>query len=143
MNETATLLKESSRGCKYATETIGIALEYVKEPKMRTLLIKYDKEHERLKGRIGEKIKEEGQKEYRHPNMGAAMAKLHMNMSLSVNPANNRVAAIMINGCNSGVKSIAKAKNRNPKASPQSRALADELIAMENEMAKKLLDFLI
>lgn len=142
MKDTKALLTEGNRGCKYATETIEIALGYAKGASMRSLLSKYGKEHENVKARFRKRLNTEGIKEGHHPAMGAAMAKLHMNVSLTMNPTDSRIAELMINGCNMGIKTLSRLKNRHPSAAPESVCLVGELIDVERGMAEELLKFL-
>ena len=142
MKDTHALLREVCKGCKYATETIGIAMNYTKDKSLYALLGKYDKEHEGIKKRLSQKISEAGIKESKHPAVSAEMAKLHMNMSLSISPTENKIAELMINGCNMGIKTVARYKNRHPYAAPESICLANELIRTERNMAEDLLKYL-
>lgn len=142
MNDTVALLREVCQGCKYATESIGIAKGYARNKKIAMLLERSSAEHEKVKREASRKIKELGAKETSHPNMGAAMTKAHMNISLSINPKPERMAELMINGCNMGIKTVSKYKNRYSSASEESVALADELIRAERNLSDGMLGFL-
>jgi hypothetical protein len=142
MNDTAKLLRESCRGCKYATESITIAMDYAKDKKIKNTLASYNSTHQAIKHKMQAKIHEAGLSEASHPSMPAAMAKLHMNLSLTLNPSDSKIADLMINGCSMGMKSISKLKNKHPKASPEAHVLADELILAEKNMISDMLHFL-
>ena len=143
MNDTARLMKEICRGCKFATESIEIAKGYAKgNEEIGLVLDYYGKEHEALKKRLSERIKEIGAEEYKNPKAAALMTKLHTNLTLTVNPEEAKIAELMINGCNMGIKSASKNKNKLSGASTEARALADELIKTEQKMAGDLLRFL-
>lgn len=143
MNDTARLLKESCRGCKYATESITIASDYAKDRKIKNLLDSYNSTHQHIKQKMQKEIHEAGLKEASHPSMPALMTKLHMNVSLSINPSSEKIADLMINGCSMGMKSISRLKNKHPHASAEAKALADELIRTEQDMIADMLPFLI
>lgn len=142
MNDTVSLLREVCQGCKYATESIEIAKNYATDKRMASLLMRSAEEHERIKRETSRKIRELGAKEAGHPSMGAAMTKAHMSISLMLNPKPERMAELMINGCNMGVKTVAKYKNRYGAASVESVALADSLITAERDLSYGMLGFL-
>ena len=48
----------------------------------------------------------------------------------------------MINGCHMGIKTIYKEKNRNSNASSDAQNLADDLIAIEEDMMADLYKYL-
>jgi hypothetical protein len=142
MNDTVKLMKEACQGCKYAAESIKIARGYAKNRELGLILDNYTKDHELLQSRLSKKIKERGADEYSHPKMGAAMTKLHTNVSLTMNPSPSNIAKLMINGCNMGIKTLSKKRNESRFADKEARALINELIATEQQMASELLRFL-
>ena len=142
MNDTVKLAKEACRGCKYATEGISIARGYSKSGELSHLLESYEKEHKEIKSELSKKIRTLGEDEYNHPKIGAAMTKLHTNVMLTMDSSSKKIAELMINGCNMGIKSLAKEKNKNRFADKESRELTERLISTEQRMAKDLLAFL-
>ena len=142
MNDTLKLMKESCRGCKYALETIKIARGYTKDKELMQVLDESIRSHEALQSRISKKIRERGAEEHSHQKIGATMARLHTNMSLTMNPSSKKVAELMINGCNMGIKTLSKEKNKDRFADREARELTDGVIASEQKMASELLRFL-
>ena len=140
--ETSHLMRKVSSGCKYATESISVALDYAKGRHMRELLTRYNKRHEALKGEVIEALNKRGEGESSHPTMAATMTKLHMNISLSISAKDSRLAELMINGCHMGIKTLYKDKHRCRGASSEAQALADELIGIEEEMMGELYSYL-
>lgn len=135
-------MRKTDAGCKYATETISIALDYAKGRGMRELLTRYNKRHEALKGDIIKALNARGEGEEKHPSMAAAMSRLHMNVSLGISAKDSRLAELMINGCHMGIKTIYKEKHRESGAGPEAQALADELIGIEEDMMGELYAYL-
>ena len=140
--EAAHLMRKVDAGCKYATESITVALDYAKSKDMRELLTRYNKRHEALKEDIIRLLHKLGEDESRHPIMGATMTKLHMNISLSISAKDSRLAELMINGCHMGIKTLYKEKHRRRGASDEAHSLADELIGIEEEMMNELYGYL-
>ncbi len=138
MNDSQKLLKETARGSKYAYESISIAEDYSKNKQMQRLLAKYKDEHQRI-GRRAASMLTKGAA--LRPTMAAAMTRIHTNVSLTLHPEASRVADLMINGCNMGIKSLSKVKNTSPCASPEAISLANELIQTEKQMIDDMLRF--
>ena len=140
--ESAHLLRKADAGCKYATQTISIALDYAKDKEIRALLTKYNKRHEALKGDIIGELNARGEGEEKHPSMAAAMAGAHMKISLGISAKDSRLAELMINGCHMGIKTLYKEKHRRGGADARSRELTDELIRIEEQMMGELYGYL-
>ena len=140
--ETSHLMRKANSGCKYATESISVALDYAKGRAIRELLTRYNKRHEALKGEIIEALNKRGEGESRHPSMAATMTKLHMNLSLSISAKDSRLAELMINGCHMGIKTLYKDKHKYSGASAEAKALTDELIGIEEELMNELYAYL-
>lgn len=136
------LLRKACQGTKYATETISIALNYVKGRELREILNRYNKRHEALKKDIIAALGSRGEGEYAHPSMPAEMAKMHMNISLSISNKDYRIAELMVNGCHMGIKTLWKDKNKCESDCPEAKRLTDELIRIEADMTEELLPYL-
>ena len=142
MADSAKLMKEACLGCKYAIESIEIAKGYSVGSKMGVILGEYEREHRKIRDELSAKIKERGQKEYRHPGIGAAMTKLQTNLSLTVNPSYGNIAELMINGCNTGIKNLSKKKNKAKGADEESTAALNRVIDCEMRMINDMRPFL-
>ena len=142
MNENAKLLQDVCNGCKYASTSINAALGYVKDEKMRRMMKKYSDEHENIKKKCDRLLKEEGEVEKRANPAAQMMMKLGVNMRLSMNDSKSHIAEVMINGCNMGMKAIAKKMNQRSGASGDSIDLASEIIATERSMMEDMLKYL-
>jgi hypothetical protein len=140
--DSAKLMKETCLGCKYDIESIGIAKSYAKGSKIGVILDCYEKEHEKIKNDVSAKIKERGFKEYKHPKLGAAMTKLHTNLSLTLNPSYSNLAELMINGCNMGIKNLSKQKDKAKGIDRDSVSSLDAVIECEMRMINDMLPFL-
>ncbi|MBQ8719596.1 MAG: hypothetical protein IJY65_01010 [Clostridia bacterium] len=142
MNDSVSLLQEACSGCKYAVSSINTALDYVKDEQMQRVIKKYDREHSELGERCRTLLKERGAKEKRQSAVPEVMSRLGINMRLSMNDSKSHVAEIMINGCNMGMKTLAKERNRHPNAASECVDLTNEIIALERSMMADMLKYL-
>lgn len=142
MNDSVSLLQEVCTGCKYAVSSFGTALDYVKDDDMKRVIKKYDREHQELEKRCQAALKREGAKEKHAKILPEMMPRIGINMRLSMNDSRSHVAELMINGCNMGMKTIAKERNRNKHAAPECVDLANEVISIERSMMADMLKYL-
>ena len=63
-------------------------------------------------------------------------------MKLAIQPGDQSVADLMIDGCNMGIKSLHKYCNRYPDASPDARSIAEQMIAAEQRLSRDLQSYL-
>ena len=138
MNDNQRLLRESAMGCRCACDSIAIARRYAKDERMRELLSKYYVEHKSLGARAQALL---GHSYPRPTAMPLVMSKVHTSVSLTLRNDSPRVADLMLNGCNMGMKSIAGAKNKNPAATADAIAVANEIIRTEESMHREMLKF--
>jgi len=76
------------------------------------------------------------------PKMASAFAKISTDMKLMMEKDSHKIAEILIDGCNMGVKSTTENIHKYSKADAESVALARELVEMEQKMSQDLLQFL-
>ena len=142
MNDNVSLLQEVFSGCQYAVSSIGTAVDYVKDEDMLRVIKKYSREHSELGKRCRAALEKEGGREKHAMPLPRLMSRLGINMRLSMNDSKSHVAELMINGCNMGMKSLAKERNRYTRAGTESVDLANEAIALERSMMADMLKYL-
>ena len=136
--DTIRLLRECDSGVKMGIASINEVLDDVKNESFKTCLMKCRNEHEKLSGEIQShlaRFDDEG----KNPNpMVKAMSWMKTNMMLMVNDADDRIADLMIDGCNMGVKSLSKYLNQYKAADECSKEIAKRLIHAEAQLAADL-----
>ena len=70
------------------------------------------------------------------------MAWLKPNWKLTVRPGDETVADLLVDGCNKGVKSLIRYRNRYPTASEAARSNAGQLIDSEQLLCKSMQQYL-
>lgn len=140
--DTIRLLRECDAGIKMGVSSIDDVLEGVQDENMHKLLSRCKAEHEKLKEELQaalDRFHDEG----KNPNiMAKTMSAAKTNMEMMINPADDTIAGLMTDGCNMGVKSLAKYLNQYKAADESAKALCKRLIAIEEQLAKDLRGYL-
>ena len=140
--DTIRLLRECDAGVKMGISSIDDVIEYVGSERMRDLLVKCKREHEKLNDEIQTllaKYHDEG----KDPNpMAKGMSWIKTNVKLALNESNGTIADLMTDGCNMGVKSLNKYLNEYKAADEISKDIAKRLINLEEELAVNIREFL-
>ena len=140
--DTIRLLRECDAGAKMGISSIDDVIEYVGSERMRDLLVKCKREHEKLNDEIQTllaKYHDEG----KDPNpMAKGMSWIKTNVKLALNESNGTIADLMTDGCNMGVKSLNKYLNEYKAADEVSKDIAKRLINLEEELAVNIREFL-
>ena len=140
--DTIKLLRECDAGVKMGVSSIREVLDYVSSDKLRNLLSRCKREHEKLEGEIEEllaKYKDEG----KAPNpIARGMSWMKTSIKLVVNESDHTIADLMTDGCNMGVKSLNMYLNKYKAADEVTKDIAKRLINLEEELAVEIRAFL-
>lgn len=143
MNEdTISLLKECNSGCKMATNSIEQVLPYIKNDTLKSVIEGYNDKHIKIGDECHHMLNKSQEEEQDPPTMAKAFSWISTEMKLVVNNDSHKIADLLIDGCNMGIKSVSAYINKYKSASEDSRALAKRLVGMEQEFLKELLEYL-
>lgn len=141
-NDTINLLKECNSGCKSAVNGIDQALPYIRDEKLRSTVTNEKKIHQEIGDRCHQILNSYGADE-RDPHPAAKVFSwVGTEVKLAVNSSTQEIAGIMADGCNMGIKSVAKYLNQYKDATPESRTIAAHIINTEHDFMKDMLVFL-
>ena len=141
-HDTVSLLQECSAGVNMAVSAIDQVLESVENPALRQALTASRRTHDRLGQESRALLRAQGQEET-HANAAAqSMSWLKTNWKLSLHPGDATVADLIVDGCNTGVKSLTRYQNQYPSASGQARSIAGQLIDAEEQLSVELRPYL-
>lgn len=141
-NDTVGLLKEINSGCKSAVNGISQTLPYVKDDKLKSTMANEKRLHEQIGNRCHDLLNSLGADE-KDPHAAAkAFAWIGTEAKLAINSSSSEIACIMADGCNMGIKSLAKYLNQYKAADDESRRLAASLINTEEKFYKDMLVYL-
>lgn len=143
MNEDSIkLLKKCNTGCKYATDSMEQILPYISNARLKKLVEDYNKKHISIGDECHQKLNEAGKDEEDPGKISRAAAWLGTEIKLIVDSGSDRVAEILIDGCNMGIKSISRFFNKYKDADSEIKDLVYELISIEQDFMNELLSFL-
>lgn len=132
--DTIRLLRECDAGIKMGVEAIDSVVGYVYDDTFRKRLSDCRDEHNQLKEEI-QNMLDRYEDEGKNPNpMAKSMSWVKTNVMLSIDDSDKRIADLMTDGCNMGVKSLNKYLNEFEAAEEKSKDIAKRLINMEERL---------
>ncbi len=142
MTDTESLLKECDAGTKTAVNSIKEVLDNIKSEGLLMLLTNSLSEHEDIGNEIAETLRENGC-HGKDPNpMARVMSWMKINFKMLEKGDDKTIAALMLDGCNMGVKQLSTYINEYESADDKSKRLAKRLINCEEKLAEQLKNYL-
>lgn len=141
-SDTIELLRECNAGVKMGVDSIDDVLDKVGSEELKGLLSSCKEEHQKLGSEIHALLNDyhDGGKE---PNpMAKGMSKMKTGVMMAVKDDDFTVADLITDGCNMGVKSLARYLNKYEAADEKTKDIAKKLIKIEEELAKDIRPFL-
>ncbi|MBQ9886137.1 MAG: hypothetical protein IJM37_04685 [Lachnospiraceae bacterium] len=143
MNEdTIKLLRECNSGCKSATNSIEQVMPYTKDEGLIELLNKYNEKHIHVGDSCHNILNSAGEDEKDPPAFVQAMAQFGTEMKLMINDDTSKIAELMVDGCNMGIKSLSRYLHQYKAADSESIHLTEKLIKIEEDFMHELLAYL-
>lgn len=140
--DTIRLLKECNAGVKTAVTTIDEVLNKVESKSLERILTKNKQEHEELGNKAHEMLNECGKDEKDPSPMTKVMSKMMTEARLMMDSSDERVADMVYDGCNMGIKSLYRYLNQYDDADDKAKEIAGRLICLENGLMMKLRAYL-
>ncbi len=144
MNDTIGLLQSCHRGTITAVNTLEHVMEYVQSRDMQQRLKTTLKRHQELGTEVGRALHKQ-HVEAADPNAMARMGvwmTTEMRMMTDAEHRDQKIAHLIINGCNTGIQALSGDVNRYGNANGESRALASSLVREEEHLMEELRTFL-
>ena len=140
--DTISLLKACNQGCKYATNSMENLYPYIKDNMFRKLIDDYNGKHIKIGDECHTQLNEHNADEKDPKTMATVFSKMSVDMKMLADSSTEKIAELMLDGCNMGIKSVGKCMNRYTDASVTSRGLAQKLIDVEYEFMNDLMPYL-
>ncbi|HIT08473.1 MAG TPA: hypothetical protein IAB55_05260 [Candidatus Merdivicinus faecavium] len=140
--DTVKLLRECDAGVRMGVSSIGEARDYAHSGRLRRLLDDCRAEHEKLGREIEGLLRQYHDEDKELSPMARGMSWVRTNVRLAFGESDSAVAGLMTDGCNMGVKSLARYLNQYQAADEESKAIARRLIGLEERLAKDVRSFL-
>ena len=140
--DTIRLLRECDAGVKMGISSISDVLDYVHDENFKSKLTTCKADHEKLDIEISSLLRSY-QDDGKEPAMMAkAMSYAKTSMKLAMHDSDATIADLMTDGCNMGVKSLARYLNEYKAADEFSKDITKRLISLEEQLAGDIRPFL-
>ena len=139
---TIKLLKECDSGAKMGVDSFDLVLKYIKNEELRNIINETKLDHLNTLEKIKEQLNIYSS-EGKDPNMIISeMSKIKMTIELSFNDSDSKIAKMMMDGCNMGIKALSEFKNKYNDADEKVIEICQRLISKEENLSKNLRRFL-
>lgn len=140
--DTIRLLRECDAGVRMGTASIDDVLDHVKDKTFFRLLQDCKEEHQYLGKEITLAL-HRYQDEGKEPNpVAKGMSWMKTNIQLAMEESDATIADLMTEGCNMGVKSLARYLNQYKAADEAAKDMAKKLIHLEEKLAVDIRPYL-
>ena len=136
--DTIKLLNECNAGIKMAVESLDEVINKAKNEKLITLLKNSLEEHKKLGNLTHQKLNEFHDKDKEPSTIAKAMSWMSTNLKLLTGDVDEKIADIITEGCNMGIKSLNKYLNQYKMADEISKKVTEKLIRLEENLRKDL-----
>ena len=141
-HDTVELLKECDAGIEMGISGIDDVLDYVKSSSLKEFLVDNSKKHHELKLEINELLDKYNLNGESSNKLVKAMSRTKTKLELLINKTDEKIADIITDGCNMGIKSLNKYLNKYESASELAKGFAKRLISLETKLVKDIRRFL-
>ncbi len=140
--DTIELLRECDAGIRMGVASIEEVVNHVKSDEFRQLLLRCKDEHDKLKAEIQKRL-DACEDAGKAPNpMARGMSWMKTNVMLSMDECDARIADLMTDGCNMGVKSLNRYLNQYEAADENTKDITKRLINLEEKLAVDIRQYL-
>lgn len=141
-SDTINLLRECNAGIKMGISSIDDIIDDTESSKLTQMLEEAKNEHKRLGSETHRLLNKYGDSG-KDPNIIAkGMSWIKTNTMMAMDAGDDTIADLMTDGCNMGVKSLARYLNKYKAADEESKKIAKELIACELQLVEGLRAYL-
>ena len=109
MNEDSiNLLKECNAGCKSATNSMEQVEPFINNDELRSVIDKYNDKHIKIGDECHEMLNEMEESEKDPHAIAKVFSWVSTEVKLMVDDDSSKIAQLMVDGCNMGIKSVSK-----------------------------------
>lgn len=142
MTDDVELLKECDSGVKMGIDGIKGVIDKTNNEGFKNMLENYENEHIKILDKISDKLKDYGMDiKEPHPIANFSM-KLVTDVKMAVNDSDPKIADIMMDGCNMGIKSVSMYMNQYAGASKDTMKIANSIVTLEQNFMDDLRQYL-
>ena len=115
---------------------------YVKDSQLRKIIEQYNKEHILIGDECHKILDKAGETEKDPSPMAKTFSWISTEIKMMINDDEKKIADIMVDGCNMGIKALSRYLNEYKEADKESRNLTKKLIRLEQDFMNDLLGYL-
>lgn len=140
--DTIRLLRECDSGIKMGISAIDEVMEHVKGPKLQSILSDSKRENERLQTDL-QRALDDYHDDGKDPNpIAQGMSWVKTNWGMMMDGTDSKIAELMMDGCNMGIKSLSRYMNQYKAADERSKDIAKRLVSAEEKLSAEMRTFL-
>ena len=140
--DTVRLLRECDSGAKMGVDSLTDVMDRVKNDSLRDMLSQAKQDHQQVSQDARRQLDQLGDHGKPPSTVASAMSWLKTNMELLADASDAKIADLMTDGCNMGVKSLSKYLNQYQAADEASKSLTRKLIGLEETLAQQMRSYL-
>lgn len=140
--DTIRLLKECDSGAKMGVESIDEILDKTETEDLKKILGISKTEHNKIIKQTGEILAANKIESEQPPAIAKFMSKMKTEMKLMTGNADQKIAELMTDGCDMGIKSLTQYLNEFSTADEKVRDITEHLIRIEENTREKLKAYL-
>lgn len=141
-DDTKNLLKECNAGVKMAVQTLGQLLPSIHDHDFKESLEKYRNAHISFGDKLHCLANKGGTSAGELSPMEKLSARIMTGMKLMLNDSDKKIASMLTDGCNIGIKSLNAYLNQYKEADNTSRKIAENIIRLEESMSEDMRQYL-
>lgn len=140
--DTIRLLRECDSGIKMGISAIDEVMEHVKGARLQSILNDSKHENERLQTDL-QKALDDYHDDGKDPNpIAQGMSWVKTNWGMMMDGTDSKIAELMMDGCNMGIKSLSRYMNQYKAADERSKDIAKRLVSAEEKLSSEMRTFL-
>ena len=141
-DDTKNLLKECNAGTKMAVQTLDQLLPSIHDSDLKNSLEKYRDAHVSFGDKLHHMANKGGASGGDLGPMEKLSARLMTGMKLMLNDSDKKIASMLTDGCNMGIKSLSAYLNQYSAADDEARKIAGNIIRLEESMSEDLRQYM-
>ena len=141
-HDTIELLRECDAGIQIGISAIDEVKDSVSNNEFRSNLDGYQREYAELQNEIQELLHQYNDEGKSPSLMAQGMAWMKTNMTIAFNDSDSKIADIITDGCNMGIKSLNKYLNQYKAADEVSKDFTKRLINLEERQLEGMRQYL-
>lgn len=140
--DTIRLLRECNSGIKMGVFSLDEVLDKTGREDLKKILNESKEKHSELGNKTHAILAQYGDTDKEPPAMAKGMSWIKTNVVLTLNDSDRKIADLITDGCNMGIKTLHRYLNQYPAAEDRVQDIARHLIKIESELVTALQSYL-